>query len=141
MKPIYKLISLFILAQIVINISLEVDSDSIPRKRMPKMTRRNNFVKQGKIKGPLIENDKDEQTNKTDKTCCEEVKKEIQLLKQQQQNNNVNNNQAQNNQNSKTPEPDNAFDMLYKLQNLLKEEIVIKERCMIFHIKKYVLFS
>ena len=45
------------------------------------------------------------------------------------------------NQNSKTPEPDNAFDMLYKLQNLLKEEIVIKERCMIFHIKKYVLFS
>ena len=47
----------------------------------------------------------------------------------------------QNNQNSKTPEPDNAFDMLYKLQNLLKEEIVIKERCMIFHIKKYVLFS
>lgn len=47
----------------------------------------------------------------------------------------------QNNQNSKTAEPDNAFDMLYKLQNLLKEEIVIKERCMIFHIKKYDLFS
>lgn len=54
---------------------------------------------------------------------------------------NQNNQNIQNIQSNKVQEPENAFDMLYKLQNLLKEEIVIKERCMIFHIKKNVLFS